>query len=73
MFASLKAALGDLVHITAWLTVSGHVNAKPGHPQTTTVINPDSELIVNLLRPTLVNMPVPPSEPPRSHSTCLSS
>lgn len=47
MLASLKAALVDLDRITAWLTISGHVNGEPGYPQTTAVINPASELIVN--------------------------
>jgi enamine deaminase RidA (YjgF/YER057c/UK114 family) len=46
--ASVKAALGDLDRITAWLTVSGYVNAEPGFAQTTAVINPVSELLVRL-------------------------
>jgi enamine deaminase RidA (YjgF/YER057c/UK114 family) len=48
MLASLKSALGDLDRVTAWLTVSGHVNAEPGYPQTTAVLNPVSELILDL-------------------------
>jgi hypothetical protein len=30
MLSSLRAAVGDLDRVTAWLTVSGHVNADPG-------------------------------------------
>lgn len=48
MLASLKTALGDLDRVTAWLTISGHVNAEPGYAQTTAVVNPVSELIVDL-------------------------
>lgn len=48
ILASLKTALGDLDRVTAWLTVSGHINAEPGYAQTTAVINPASELIVSL-------------------------
>jgi enamine deaminase RidA (YjgF/YER057c/UK114 family) len=47
VLASLKAALGDLDRVTGWLTVNGYVNAEPG-PHTTTVINPFSELIIEL-------------------------
>lgn len=35
----------------AWLTVSGHVNAEPGYAQTTAVINPVSELLLDLYGP----------------------
>jgi enamine deaminase RidA (YjgF/YER057c/UK114 family) len=48
VLSSVKAALGDLDRITAWLTVSGHVNAEPGYPQTTAVINPVSDLLLEL-------------------------
>jgi len=48
MLASLKSALGDLDRISAWLVVSGHVNAEPGYSQTTSVLNPASELILDL-------------------------
>lgn len=48
VLASLKTALGDLDRVTAWLMVNGYVNAEPGYAQTTAVINPFSELIVDL-------------------------
>jgi enamine deaminase RidA (YjgF/YER057c/UK114 family) len=48
MLASLKTALGDLDRVTAWLTISGHVNAEPGYRDTTAVVNPASELIIDL-------------------------
>ena len=51
MLASLKTAVGDLDRVTAWLTIDGHINAEPGYPHTTAVINPVSELIVRALRP----------------------
>ncbi len=46
--SSMRAALGDLDRVAAWLTVSGHVNADPGYAQTTAVINPVSELLLDL-------------------------
>jgi enamine deaminase RidA (YjgF/YER057c/UK114 family) len=49
--SSLRAVLGDLDRVTAWLTVSGHVNADPGYAQTTAVINPVSELLLQLYGP----------------------
>ncbi len=51
MLSSLKAALGDLDRVTAWLMVNGHVNAEPGFGQTTAVINPASELILPFYGP----------------------
>jgi hypothetical protein len=34
-----------------WLVVNGLVNAEPGYPQTTAVMNPVSELILDLYGP----------------------
>jgi enamine deaminase RidA (YjgF/YER057c/UK114 family) len=48
VLSSLRAALGDLDRISAWLMVNGYVNAEPGYQQTTAVMNPCSELIVDL-------------------------
>jgi hypothetical protein len=48
MLASLKPALGALDRVTAWLTVNGYVNTEPGYGQTTAVMNPCSELILDL-------------------------
>ncbi len=46
--STLRTALGKLDRIRAWLTVSGFVNADPGYAQTTSVINPYSELLLTL-------------------------
>ncbi len=48
ILASLRDAVGDLDRISAWLTVGGHVNAEPGYPYTTAVLNPLSELLIEL-------------------------
>ena len=48
VLSSIRAALGDLDRVAAWLTVNGHVNAEPGYPHTTAVINPVSELLLRL-------------------------
>ena len=48
VLSSLKTSLGDLDRVTAWLIVNGFVNAEPGYPQTTAVINPFSDLILKL-------------------------
>lgn len=48
MLASLKRAVEDLDSIVAWLMVYGNINADPGYPQTTLVVNPASELLVDL-------------------------
>jgi hypothetical protein len=51
MLASLKRAIGDLDKVAAWLTVNGFVNANPGYAQTTLVMNPVSELLLELYGP----------------------
>ena len=51
ILASLKPAIGDLDNVVAWLTVNGFVNADPGHAQTTLVMNPVSELLLDLYGP----------------------
>jgi enamine deaminase RidA (YjgF/YER057c/UK114 family) len=48
ILASLKAALRDLDRVAAWVMVNGFVNADPGYPQTTLVMNPCSELILDV-------------------------
>jgi enamine deaminase RidA (YjgF/YER057c/UK114 family) len=48
MLSSLRAAIGDLDRVTAWRVVSGFVNADPGYAQTTLVVNPFSELILDI-------------------------
>jgi len=51
MLASLKRAIGNLDNVVAWLTVNGFVNADPGYAQTTLVMNPVSELLLELYGP----------------------
>ena len=51
MLASLKEAIGDLDRIVAWGIVNGFVNADPGYAQTTLVLNPFSDLILELFGP----------------------
>lgn len=48
MLSSLRAALGDLDRVTAWLRVFGMVNTAPGFTATPSVINGCSELILRL-------------------------
>jgi enamine deaminase RidA (YjgF/YER057c/UK114 family) len=51
MLASLKAALGDLDRVTAWLRVFGMVNTAPGFNRYPAVINGFSDLIIALYGP----------------------
>jgi hypothetical protein len=46
--SSIRAAVGDLDRIAAWLTVSGFVQAEPGYPQTTAVVNAFSQVIIDV-------------------------
>src|SRR5271170_6568538 len=48
MFASLQRSLGTLDRIGAWLSVNGFVNADEAYPQTTAVLNPFSELVLDV-------------------------
>ena len=48
MLASLRLAIGDLDRVAAWLLVSGMVNVAPGFAKTTDVINPCSDLLLEL-------------------------
>jgi enamine deaminase RidA (YjgF/YER057c/UK114 family) len=48
MLASLNAVLGDLERVTGWIRAVGYVNAVPGFPRTTQVVNGFSDLIVEL-------------------------
>jgi enamine deaminase RidA (YjgF/YER057c/UK114 family) len=51
VLASLKEAISDLDRIVAWGAVNGFVNADPGYEQTTLVLNPFSDLILELFGP----------------------
>ena len=48
VLSTLKRSLGSLDNIDAWLVVSGLVNVAPGFVRTTDVINPCSEIILQL-------------------------
>ena len=48
MLASLKALLGDLDRVGAWLRVFGMVNTSPGYTGYPMVINGFSDLVVSL-------------------------
>ena len=51
MLSSLRAALGDLDRVTAWLRAFGMVNTAPGFTETPSVLNGFSELILRLWGP----------------------
>ncbi|CAM3876069.1 RidA family protein [Smaragdicoccus niigatensis] len=51
MLSSLKQAIGSLDRIDAWLTVTGFVNAAPDFELTTMVLNPASELLLEVFGP----------------------
>jgi enamine deaminase RidA (YjgF/YER057c/UK114 family) len=44
MLGALRGALGSLDWVRDWVTVSGFVNADPGYPQTTSVLNSAPDL-----------------------------
>ena len=48
VLSSLKRELGDLDRVTAWLMVTGFVNADPGYGQTTLVMNSFSDVVLRL-------------------------
>ena len=48
VLASLRAALGDLDRIRAWLRVFGMVNTAPGFTATPGVVNGFSEVVLRL-------------------------
>lgn len=51
MLASLRRTIGDLDNVVAWLTLSAFVNSDPGYEWTTLVLNPASELLLDLYGP----------------------
>lgn len=51
VIAGLKSAIGDLDRIAGWATVNGFVNADAGYGQTTLVLNPFSDLILDVFGP----------------------
>lgn len=51
MLSNLRTALGNLDRIAAWLTLSGSVNATPEFSGNTMVLNPASELLLEIFGP----------------------
>jgi enamine deaminase RidA (YjgF/YER057c/UK114 family) len=51
VIAGLKRAIRDLDRIAGWATVNGFVNTDPGYAQTTLVLNPFSDLILDVFGP----------------------
>jgi enamine deaminase RidA (YjgF/YER057c/UK114 family) len=48
VFSNVRSAIGDLDRVTAWVTVSGFVQAQPGYAHTTTVINGFSQVVIDV-------------------------
>jgi enamine deaminase RidA (YjgF/YER057c/UK114 family) len=48
MLSSLRLALGSLDRVRDWVALSGFVNADPGYAQTTAVLNPVSDLLLEV-------------------------
>lgn len=48
VLSSVKAVIDDLDRITAWVTVTGYVQAQPAYPRTTAIINAFSAVILDL-------------------------
>lgn len=48
VLAGLKEAIGDLDRISGWAIVNGFVNADSGYAQTTLVLNPFSDLLLEV-------------------------
>jgi enamine deaminase RidA (YjgF/YER057c/UK114 family) len=48
VLSSVKSAIGELDRITAWVTVTGFVQAQDGYPRTTAIINAFSQLVLHV-------------------------
>jgi enamine deaminase RidA (YjgF/YER057c/UK114 family) len=48
MLGAVRSALGSLDRVRDWVSLSGFVNADAGYPQTTAVINPGSDLLLEV-------------------------
>jgi enamine deaminase RidA (YjgF/YER057c/UK114 family) len=51
VIAGVEQAVGDLDRVDAWLTVTGFVQAEPGYPRTTAVLNSFSEVVLDVFGP----------------------
>jgi enamine deaminase RidA (YjgF/YER057c/UK114 family) len=73
VIAGLKTAIGDLDRIAGWAVVNGFVNADPGYAQTTLVLNPFSDLILDVFGPEVGAHARTAIGVPTCRSTCHSS
>jgi enamine deaminase RidA (YjgF/YER057c/UK114 family) len=48
MLAAMRRHLGSLDRVRDWVTLNGFVNAEPGYGQTTSVLNPASDLVLDV-------------------------
>jgi len=48
LLGSLRRAIGDLDRVHAWVVVNGFVNADAGYDRTTVVLNPISDLLLDV-------------------------
>jgi enamine deaminase RidA (YjgF/YER057c/UK114 family) len=48
MLAAIRRAVGTLDRASQWVIVNGFVNAEPGYDQTTAVLNPVSDLLIEV-------------------------
>jgi enamine deaminase RidA (YjgF/YER057c/UK114 family) len=48
VIGSVREAVGDLDRVAAWATVTGFVQAEPGYPHSTAVINAFSEVVLDV-------------------------
>jgi enamine deaminase RidA (YjgF/YER057c/UK114 family) len=48
MLGALRSTLGSLDRVRDWVSLSGFVNADPGYQQTTVVLNPASDLLLEI-------------------------
>jgi enamine deaminase RidA (YjgF/YER057c/UK114 family) len=48
MLGALRSTLGSLDRVRDWVSLSGFVNADPGYQQTTVVLNPASDLLLEV-------------------------
>jgi enamine deaminase RidA (YjgF/YER057c/UK114 family) len=48
LLGSLRRAIDDLDRVQAWVVVNGFVNADPGYDRTTAVLNPISDLLLDV-------------------------
>lgn len=48
MLGAVRSTLGSLDRVVDWVSVNGFVNADPGYPQTTAVLNPASDLLLEV-------------------------